>query len=127
MEERKNIFSYITLLSLFLFLWFFFAPPVTAQEDIQSLRDEIRYLRAENEKNRQIMQALEEKFQKMEAQNEKKAKELEEKVATQTSSWLDRYLNTQAGDRRFLITADGFGSYVWRSKFGNQNERLNTF
>jgi len=63
----------------------------------------------------------------MEAQSEQKAKELEEKVASQTSSWADRFFKTQTGDRRFLITVDGFGNYVWRSKFGNQNERLNTF
>jgi hypothetical protein len=109
------------------FLCLFSPPLLFGQEDIPSLRDEIRYLRAENEKNRQVMQALEEKFQKMEAQNEKKAKELEEKVATQTSSWVDRYLKTQAGDSRFVLAGYGFGGYFFRDKHGNQNEKTSSF
>jgi hypothetical protein len=63
----------------------------------------------------------------MEAQSDKKAKELEEKVAKQASSWVDRYLKTQTGDTRYTLTGYAFGDYSWRSKHGNQNERINTF
>jgi uncharacterized coiled-coil protein SlyX len=109
------------------FLCLFSPPLLFGQEDIRALREEIGKMREDSEKQRQRMQALEEKLQNMEAQSAKKEKEVDEKIASQTGSWVDRYLKTQTGDSRFLLTVDGFGGYTWRSKFGNQNEKLNTF
>ena len=117
----EKIFGVLFLVSFFSFSS---APFLLAQEDIQALREELRRTREESDRR---IRALEEKLQRMEAQSAQKEKELEEKVASQASSWVDRFLRTQTGDRRFLITVDGFGNFVWRSKFGNQNERRNTF
>lgn len=125
MRVFKNAFSLFLLLLLFPLL--FLPLPLMAQENIQALREEIRRMKEDSEKQSQRMQALEEKLQKMEAQNTQKNKELEEKVAAQASSWVDRYLKTQAGDNRFVLTGYGFGGYVFRDKHGNQNDRANSF
>ena len=125
MAEQKKIFAGNFLLSLS----FFLCLPSLAfgQDDIRALRDEIRRMREESEKQRQQIQALEAKLEKVEARSDQKAKEIEEKVAKQTSSWVDRYLKTQTGDSRFLLTGYGFGNYAFRGKHGNQNEKTNTF
>lgn len=123
MGGAKKVFG-CTIFLLSFFSLFLFPLPLMAQEDVRALRDELRKTREESDRR---IKALEEKIEKMEVQSDQKAKELEEKVASQTSSWVDRFLNTQAGDRRFLITADGFGNYIWRSNRGDQNERRNSF
>ena len=123
MRRVKTIFG-CSIFLLSFFLLFLLPLPLMAQEDIQALREELRQTRDESDRR---IRALEEKIEKIEVQSAQKEKELEEKVARQTSSWADQFLKTQAGDRRFLITVDGFGAYVWRSKFGNQNEKRNTF
>lgn len=125
MGTSKKLCSCVFGLSFF--LWSFFPPPLMGQEDLRALREEIHKMREESERQRQQVKALEEKLQRMEAQSEQKAKELEEKVAKQTSSWVDRYLKTQTGDTRYSLTGYAFGDYRWRSKRGNQNERMNTF
>lgn len=122
METARRVIGAVFVLSLF--LW---PASAVAQQDIQALREEVRRMKAESEKQQQRMRALEEKLQRMEAQSAQKAKELEEKVAKQASSWVDRHLRTQAGDSRFVVSGYGFGDYRWRSKNGNQNERINTF
>jgi len=122
MNRQKWVFGGVFLLSML------FSPLVLhGQEDIRALREEIRKMREDSEKQRQQMRALEEKLQRMEDQSAKKEKELEEKVAKQTSSWVDRYLKTQTGDTRYSLTGYAFGDYRWRSRHGNQNERINTF
>lgn len=123
-ESKKCFLSGMSLLSL---LFFVFASPGFGQEDVRALRVEIRKMREDSERQRQQMKALEEKLERMETQSAQKTKELEEKVVQQTSSWVDRYLKTQAGDSRFLLTGYGFGNYVFRGKHGNQNEKTNTF
>ena len=125
MIRSKVLFSCIT--GAFVFLWVFVPPTVAGQEDIQALREEIRKMREESEKQNQKINALEQKLENMEAQSAQKNKELEKKVAEQTSSWVDRFLKTQTGESRFVLTGYGFGNYVFRSKNGNQNERTNTF
>ncbi len=125
MGRTKKVYSAMFLLSFSLLI---FSPAsLFGQEDVRALREEMRQMREDSEKQKQRMQALEEKLQRIDAQSAQKEKELEEKLASQTSSWVDRFLNTQAGDRRFLITADGFGTYGWRGRSGNQNERRNSF
>jgi len=125
MDTAKKVFGSTFLLALFVLA---FSPqPLMGQEDIRALRDEIRMMREESEKQRQRLQALEEKLQRVEAESVKKTKELEKKVARQTSSWVDRYLKTQTGETRFKMTGYGFANYAWRSKNGNQGERKNTF
>lgn len=125
MRRTKKLYYFVFLPCFSLLL---LSPPLLfGQEDIRALREEIRKMREESEKQRQQMQALEEKLQKMEAQSAQKTKELEEKVTAQTSSWVDRFLRTQTGDSRFVLTGYGSGNYVFRSKNGNQNERANTF
>ncbi len=121
MGTSKKLSSCVFALS---FLWFFFPPAVMAQQDIQALREELRKTREESDRR---IGALEEKLQRMEAQSEQKAKELEEKVAQQAGSWADRYLKTQTGESRFVLSGYGFGNYVFRGKQGNQNERTNSF
>ena len=125
MDKQKTFFfSGIVLLSL---LFFSFPSPGFGQEDVRTLREEIRKMREDSEKQRQQIKALEEKLERMDTQSAQKTKELEEKVVQQTSSWVDRYLKTQTGDSRFLLTGYGFGNYVFRGKHGNQNEKTNTF
>lgn len=126
MGSRKKVFGRFIFLSS-TFLLFFFPPHLMGQEDIRSLREEIRKMREVSEKQQQQIKVLEDKLEKMEAQGSQKAKELEEKVASQTSSWVDRYLKTQTGESRFVLSGYGFGGYFFRDKHGNQNERTNSF
>lgn len=122
MNRQRWVFGGVFLLLIL------FSPLVLyGQEDVRALREEIRKMREASEKQQQQIGALEEKLQKVEAQSNKKAKELEEKVAKQTGSWVDRYLKTQTGDARYSLTGYAFGDYRWRGKRGNQNERINTF
>lgn len=107
MATRKKIFNAVSLLPFF--VWFFFPPPVTAQEDVRALREEVRRMREESDRQRQQIKVL------------------EEKVAKPSSSKTEGNPNPQPGDTRFVITGYAFGQYDWRSKHGNQDERINTF
>ena len=125
--EKGKLFRYFLPPLFFVFAWGFLPPFIYAQEDIRALRQETRKMREESERQSHQMKALEEKLQRMETKSEQKAKELGEKVTRQSRSWVDRYLKTQTGENRFLIKGFAFANYRWRSKHGNQNERINTF
>jgi hypothetical protein len=107
--------------------WSISPAPLMGAEDLEALKQEIRKMQEESEKQKQKLQALEEKLSKIQAQNVQKTKELEEKVSTQTASLADKILKTETGEHRFLLTGYGFGNYVYRSPNGNQNEETNTF
>ncbi len=134
MRIFKSVFHVTFFLPFILLL--LLPPSLKAQEDIQSLKDEIRKMREENARQQQRMQALEEKLNKLEAQSEQKTKELEEKVtaqnkaqpsASQFSSAFSRYL----GSHTFMITGAAGLDYIYNQQSGAingiPNRSQNTF
>jgi len=125
MGRRNKLYKFVFLPCVLLLI---LSPGLLfGQEDIRALREEIRKMREESQKQNQKINALEQKLQRMETQSAQKDKELEEKVTARASSWVDRFLKTQTGESRFVLSGYGFGGYVFRSKHGNQNEKTNSF